>query len=297
MRIATELQQRTRDCFEQGLFRCKSVLAGRARQGANEGRFVCAQDAAQHVREGSLEFRLALESFSRPGMARRGSPGKQNRAVAMRDRPNTTHLSRQEKARLPPLLGREPPLSRSFRTVAVNGTPMITEMRKKLDTCTTKRSNWEIDHELCNGISTHTTKLPRVRDETKERMAVGRQMPSASAKYQLDGRVELQYSLKKNGTGVNKTGCFLLPPARSYWQLTDCSSREIPANHGTRRAEEAVELTWEDFHSQNPDCSQDVFLRCWSWLKDKYMQIPELQPCSCHLQSLFLPTASSTEFL
>jgi hypothetical protein len=286
MRITTDIQQRTRD-----LFRSKSVL-GRAFPGANDEHFVCAESAEQHVRQGSLEFRLTLESFARPGMAGQGSTGRPNKAVAMRDRPSTTHMGREEKARFPPLLGRERPISRRFPKVEVNGTPMVAEMRKKLDTYA-RKTTWEIDHELCNGISTRT-RLPRVRDERRERRTpFARQLPSASPQCKLDSPLELHYSLKK---GVNKTGCFLLPPARTYWQLTDCSSCEIPPSPCLQRAEETADLTWEDFHSKNPACSQDVFLRCWSWLVDKYMQIPELKPCACHLQTLFLPTVSSSEF-
>ena len=60
---------------------------------------------------------------------------------------------------------------------------------------------------------------------------------------------------------------------------------------------EAPDMSWEEFHGWNPDCSKDVFLRCLSWLRDCYMQLPELQPSRCSLTTFTKVRTDSDEVI
>lgn len=283
MRIATRLQRPTRDCLRQCVFGPSNFLhsAEGALQGADLDRFICATDVTQHVPEASLEFRLALESFINPSRPRRSSTAPQNRAVAMRDRPNTTDISGREGSQFPSLVRPNPSTARLKPVVRVthdvepvSGRQLKAEFMKR---SFNRRSHAELGLCFRTTACTCTPKLPQVRERTREIIASRRRLTSAYC--QFNGGMDLQSPVSKNC--VNKPGYFLSVPDRV--KLTD--SFPVPLER-TSKTEEPTELTWEEFHSQNPACSKDVFFRCQSWLQDKYMQIPELQPSLCYLRSL-----------
>ena len=135
-------------------------------------------------------------------------------------------------------------------------------------------------------VSASNTRLPRVWTRSQSR--------EASRVKLLEPSVPLALHESSHGLKVNKSDAYMLVPSngvKSHLQQKKNPFLSAPTGKCMWEGND-VELKWEDFHSWNPGCSYDVFLRCWSWLKDQYMKVPELRPHYCKLQSFLLDSDS-----